>query len=87
MAKQQAAEKTELSIKDCLRLFAVSDMTFFNWRTQRTGAARTKIPEKKVKVGERHRVTFPKDKLVAWAKKNEIEMDKKVAKELGVPVQ
>lgn len=83
-AKQQV---TDLSIKDCLRLFNVSDMTFFNWRTQRTAAGRTKIPEKKVKAGERYRVTFPKDKLAAWAKKNSVEMDKKVAKELGIPLQ
>lgn len=85
MAKQQTT--TDLSIKDCLRLFNVSDMTFFNWRSGRTASSRPKVPEKQVKVGERHRVTFPKDKLAAWAKKNGVEMDKKVAKELGITLQ
>lgn len=81
MAKKEIS--SELTIKDCLRLFNVSDMTFFNWRTQRTGG-RPKPPEKKVAVGERHRSFFPKEKLAAWAVKHKVPMDKKVAKEFGI---
>lgn len=70
--KLGAKRMEELSIKDLMKMFGVTLMTITNWRKGSTRI--TPLPTETRARGSRNQVYFTKEKVLAWAKENEINL-------------
>lgn len=74
----------ELTIRDIEALTGATAMTIYNWRQGRTDKSPLPWVEVPTTGGLKPRVRFKRAAFVKWARKNNIDLDKRAAKRLGV---